>query len=76
MLGYSPEYADLTGNPALLASLAAQTGGRALDTAEGSGPGPAAVFAHDLAAAPAAQPIWPWLTLAAARSPQPQMRGE
>ena len=66
VLGYSPEYADLTGNPALLASLAAQTGGRALDTAEGSGPGPAAVFAHDLAAAPAAQPIWPWLTLAAA----------
>ena len=66
VLGYSPEYADLTGNPALLASLAAQTGGRALDTAEGSGPGPAAVFAHDLEAAPAAQPIWPWLTLAAA----------
>ena len=65
VLGYSPEYADLTGNPALLASLAAQTGGRALDTAEGSGPGPAAVFAHDLEAAPAAQPIWPWLTLLA-----------
>jgi len=65
VLGYSPEYAELSGNPALLASLAAQTGGRALDTAEGSGPGPAAVFAHDLAAAPAAQPIWPWLTLAA-----------
>ena len=66
VLGYSPEYAELSGNPALLASLAAQTGGRALDTAEGSGPGPAAVFAHDLEAAPAAQPIWPWLTLAAA----------
>ena len=66
VLGYSPEYAELAGNPALLASLAAQTGGRALDTAEGSGPGPAAVFAHDLDAAPAAQPIWPWLTLAAA----------
>ena len=66
VLGYSPEYADLTGNPALLASLAAQTGGRVLDTAEGSGPGPAAVFAHDIEAAPAAQPIWPWLTLAAA----------
>jgi hypothetical protein len=66
VLGYSPEYAELSGNPALLASLAAQTGGRALDTAEGTGPGPAAVFAHDLDAAPAAQPIWPWLTLAAA----------
>ncbi len=66
VLGYSPEYAELSGNPALLASLAAQTGGRALDTAEGTAPGPAAVFAHDLAAAPAAQPIWPWLTLAAA----------
>ncbi len=66
VLGYSPEYAALEGNPALLQGLQDLSGGRALDVAEGSGPGPAAVFDHNLDAAPAAQPIWPWLTLAAA----------
>ncbi len=60
VLGYSPEYAALDGNPDLLAALAAQTGGRVLVPAD-----VAAAFEHNLAAAPAAQPIWPWLTLAA-----------
>ncbi|WP_374686406.1 FixH family protein, partial [Promineifilum sp.] len=66
VLGYSPEYAALAGDPALLASLAERTDGRALNLVEGSGAGPAAVFERNLNAAPAAQPIWPWLTLAAA----------
>ena len=65
VLGYSPEYATLESNPALLQSLQSVSGGRALDVVEGSGPGPAAVFDRNLDAAPAAQPIWPWLTLAA-----------
>jgi len=66
VLGYSPEYAELLSDPALLTSLAAQTGGRALAPAGAGGPGPAVVFDHNLDAAPAGQPIWPWLTLAAA----------
>ncbi|HOU40364.1 MAG TPA: VWA domain-containing protein [Promineifilum sp.] len=66
VLGYSPEYAALSSDPALLASLAAQTGGRALAPAGAGGPGPAVVFDHNLDAAPAGQPLWPWLTLAAA----------
>lgn len=61
VLGYSPEYATLEDNPALLASLAQTTGGRVLDLESGM----AAVFDHNLTAAPASQPIWPWLTLAA-----------
>jgi uncharacterized membrane protein len=64
VLGYSPEYAALAGDPTLLASLAERTGGRALELTEGAGP--ASVFDHNLDAAPAAQPIWPWLTLVAA----------
>jgi hypothetical protein len=60
VLGYSPEYASLDGDPALLAALAETTGGRALDIGN-----VAAVFEHNLDAAPASQPIWPWLTLAA-----------
>ena len=62
VLGYSPEYATLDDNPALLASLAEMTGGRVLAA---GGDSTAAVFAHDLDAPPARQPIWPWLTLAA-----------
>jgi len=65
VLGYSPEYADLDGNPALLTAIQTAAGGRALAVAGGDGPGPSAVFDHDLAAAPVARPIWPWLTLAA-----------
>lgn len=63
VLGYSPEYAALDDNPALLASLAQPTGGRTLTVGDDA---MAAVFAHDLAAPPARQPIWPWLTLVAA----------
>ena len=63
VLGYSPEYAALGDDPALLSAVAAAggAGGRVLDLTSG-----AAVFEHNLAAAPALQPIWPWLTLAAA----------
>ena len=61
VLGYSPEYAALEDNPALLASLAEMTGGRVL----GLDSGATAVFEHNLDAAPASQPVWPWLTLAA-----------
>ena len=60
VLGYSPEYASLEDNPALLAALAEATGGRVLDMGD-----VAAVFTHNLSAAPAARPIWPWLALAA-----------
>jgi uncharacterized membrane protein len=60
VLGYSPEYANLSGDPALLAGLAEATSGRALELAD-----TASTFEHNLDAAPAAQPIWPWLTLAA-----------
>jgi hypothetical protein len=63
VLGYSPEYATLEGNPTLLASLVDLTGGRALDI--GDAGSAAAVFEHNLIAAPAAQPVWPWLALAA-----------
>ena len=66
VLGYSPEYAALDSNPALLNALSAQTGGRVLSASGEGGPGAAAVFDHDLAAAPARRPLWPWLTLAAA----------
>lgn len=59
-LGYSPEYATLEANPALLASLAQKTGGRTLAPGD-----EAAVFVHNLAAEPASRPIWTWLTLAA-----------
>ena len=66
VLGYSPEYTALDSNPALLNALSGETGGRVLSAAGEGGPGAAAVFDHDLAAAPARQAIWPWLTLAAA----------
>ncbi|MBP6015159.1 MAG: VWA domain-containing protein [Candidatus Promineofilum sp.] len=64
VLGYSPEYAALDDDPALLAALAEATGGRTLDI--GDAAGTAAVFDHNLPAAAAVQPIWPWLTLVAA----------
>jgi uncharacterized membrane protein len=63
VLGYSPEYSTFADNPQLLASLAERTNGRAVAiTGDDS---PANVFAHDLDALPVAQPIWPWLILAA-----------
>ena len=60
VLGYSPEYAAPADNPALLAAVTGATGGRMLERGQ-----PAAVFDHNLPAAPALQPLWPWLTLAA-----------
>ncbi len=63
VLGYSPEYAALGDDPALLAAVADMAGGRVLAI---DGESAAAVFEHNLTAAPALQPIWPWLTLAAA----------
>lgn len=65
VLGYSPEYQNLNSDPSLLASVAAATGGRALDIGNDGGPGAASVFDHNLDAVPSPRPIWPWLTLAA-----------
>lgn len=63
VLGYSPEYSTFEDNPQLLAALAARTNGRTIAvTDEGKA---ASVFGHDLDAPPVAQPIWPWLILAA-----------
>lgn len=61
VLGYSPEYLNLDSDPQTLAALSEQTGGRLLDPNSD----PAAVFAHNLSAEPARQPIWPWLLLTA-----------
>ncbi len=61
VLGYSPEYLNLESDPRPLAALSEQTGGRLLDLDSD----PAAVFAHNLSAEPARQPIWPWLLLTA-----------
>ncbi|MBN1311033.1 MAG: VWA domain-containing protein [Anaerolineae bacterium] len=58
VLSYSPEYRSLSGDPDYLAYITGLTGGALLDSAEG-------VFAHNLSHAPAQQPIWPWLLLAA-----------
>lgn len=62
VMSYSPEYARLDGDPTLLAAAARATGGRVLELATGT----RAVFEHNLAAVPAPQPVWSWLTLAAA----------
>jgi hypothetical protein len=51
---YSPEYRDLSTNDRVLSDLAASTGGRVLDSADG-------VLAHDLPAVGAPRPIWPAL---------------
>ncbi|MCA9979993.1 MAG: hypothetical protein KDD89_04155, partial [Anaerolineales bacterium] len=59
VLGYSPEYQELSANPELLASLAEATGGRDL------GQITEAVFAHDLAQEATTRPIWPFLLLTA-----------
>ena len=63
VLGYSPEYAALDDDPALLAAVAGATGGRTLDI--GDEASVTAIFDHNLPAAAAVQPIWPWLTLLA-----------
>jgi Mg-chelatase subunit ChlD len=59
-LSYSPEYRRIGGDLDLLLRLAAISGGKV------AGPDPAEVFAHDLTAARASRPIWPWLVISAA----------
>lgn len=54
VLAYSPEYAQIEPDPAMLARVATITGG-------GVAGEPPAVFAHDLPAGAAARPGWPWL---------------
>ncbi|HEC24191.1 MAG TPA: VWA domain-containing protein [Chloroflexi bacterium] len=58
VLAYSPEYRSLEGDPDYLAYIASLTGGSVLQDS-------AAVFAHNLNAGRASQPVWPWLLLAA-----------
>ncbi len=58
VLAYSPEYRSLEGDPDYLARLAGLTGGSLLASTEG-------VFAHNLPVDRVAQPVWPWLLLAA-----------
>ncbi|MCC7358661.1 MAG: VWA domain-containing protein [Anaerolineales bacterium] len=61
VLSYSPEYHNLTANPALLARLAELTGGSVL------GEDLSAIYAHNLPAPRAAtRPVWPTLLLLAA----------
>lgn len=64
VLGYSPEYRDLSPNPRLLTTLAERSGGRDL-IGLAAGDAAAEVFAHDLPSRPTTRPIWPWLTLLA-----------
>lgn len=59
-LSYSPEYRTIDPNPDLLLRLAAMTGG---DVAPQD---PAGIFTHDLSAAHASRPVWPWLLALAA----------
>lgn len=59
-LSYSPEYASIESDPDLLLRLIAVTGGKVLSS------NPADVFTHDLRAAHASLPMWPWLILLAA----------
>jgi uncharacterized membrane protein len=60
VLGYSPEYRNLAGDPRLLNSIAELTGGRDLTSQFDEGDF-AAVLSHDLPAGEASRPIWPWL---------------
>jgi uncharacterized membrane protein len=64
VLGYSPEYSQLTGDEQLLTTVAQLTGGRDLSAQFDQGDFDA-VLDHDLPAGKASQPIWPWLLLAA-----------
>lgn len=54
VMGYSPEYAALEGDPSYLARLAELGGGAVLEE-------PAGAFVHDLAGAGARQDLWPYL---------------
>ncbi len=64
VLGYSPEYRDLTTSPQLLMNLAEMTGGQDL-SGLGEGEVETAVFNHNLPSQPTTRPIWLWLTLIA-----------
>ncbi|UCG23966.1 MAG: hypothetical protein JSW55_17830, partial [Chloroflexota bacterium] len=64
VLGYSPEYGQIEGDPQLLNSIAELTGGRDLTSQFEEGDF-AAVLTHDLPAGQASRPIWPWLLTAA-----------
>ncbi len=57
---YSPEYLDLQPEPQALERLSAMTGGRVIQA------DPQTIFSHDLAAASASRPAWPWLLAIAA----------
>ncbi len=59
VLAYSPEYRSFEGDPTYLEYIAGLTGGSLV-------PEPSAVFAHNLRADAASQPVWPWLLLLAA----------
>ncbi len=59
VLAYSPEYAQIESDPALLTRLAAITGGGVAGEAP-------RMFAHDLPAGAATRPGWPWLLALAA----------
>ena len=59
-LSYSPEYKAIDSNPDLLLRLATISGGKVATS------NPADVFAHDLHATRASQPVWHWLVLLAA----------
>jgi hypothetical protein len=60
VLGYSPEYRQLEGDPHLLGAIAELTGGRDLTPFFEDGDFEA-VLTHDLPAGVASRPIWPWL---------------
>ncbi len=54
VMGYSPEYATLEGDPAYLARLAGLGGGAVLEEPDGA-------FAHDLAGVGVRRDLWPYL---------------
>jgi hypothetical protein len=64
VMGYSPEYSRLEEDDQLLAAVSTVTGGRDL-TAQFAENEFDAILLHDLPAASASRPIWPWLLLLA-----------
>ncbi len=59
-LSYSPEYRQIGAEPDLLVRLATVSAGKI------AGSDPAEAFVHDLKAARASRPVWPWLVALAA----------
>ncbi|MGF1507740.1 MAG: glutamine amidotransferase, partial [Anaerolineae bacterium] len=59
VLSYSPEYRSFEGDPDFLGFIAGLTGGGIVEE-------PARITARNLPVEAAAQPVWPWLLLAAA----------